>query len=145
DGRPDVFLARTEGSNKLYRNLGDWRFEDITESAGVGAVDRFSTGCALADVDGDGDLDLVLLATKGPNAIFLNDGHGRFTEHRDLGLDPAGKGGTTVTMSDIDGSGRLALYVANYKSYSLEDSIPPQQRAFSRIVRQEGQGPNRYE
>jgi hypothetical protein len=143
DGRVDVFLASTEGSNKLYRNLGDWRFEDITESAGVGAPDRFSTGCAFADVDGDGDLDLILLATKGPNAIFLNDGHGHFAEHRDLGLDAAGKGGTTITMSDIDGSGRLALYVANYKPYSILDSIPPQQRAFNQMVRQVG--PNKYE
>jgi enediyne biosynthesis protein E4 len=143
DGRVDVFLARTEGSNKLYRNLGDWRFEDITEKAGVGAADRFSTGCAFADIDGDGDLDLILLATKGPNAIFLNDGHGRFTEHRDLGLDPAGKGGTTITMADVDGSGRLALYVANYKPYSILDSIPPQQRAFNQMVRQVG--PNHYE
>jgi len=143
DGRVDVFLARTEGSNRLYRNLGNWRFEDITESAGVGAPDRYSTGCAFADVDGDGDLDLVLLATKGPNAIFLNDGHGRFTEHRDLGLDPSGKGGTTITMSDLDGSGRLALYVANYKPYSILDSIPPQQRAFNQMVRQVG--PNKYE
>jgi hypothetical protein len=143
DGRPDVFLARTEGSNKLYRNLGNWRFEDITESAGVGAPDRYSTGCAFADVDGDGDLDLVLVATKGPNAIFLNDGHGRFTERRDLGLDPSGKGGTTITMSDLDGSGRLALYVANYKPYSILDSIPPQQRAFNQMVRQVG--PNKYE
>jgi len=143
DGRVDVFLARTEGSNKLYRNLGDWRFQDVTDSAGVGAPDRFSTGCAFADVDGDGDLDLVLLATKGPNAIFLNDGHAHFTEHRDLGLDPAGKGGTTITMADVDGSGRLAMYVANYKPYSILDSIPPQQRAFNQMVRQVG--PNHYE
>jgi len=143
DGRVDVFLARTQGGSKLYRNLGDWRFEDITESAGVGAPDRFSTGCAFADVDGDGDLDLVLLATKGPNAIFLNDGHGHFTEHSDLGLDATGKGGTTVTMADVDGSGRLALYVANYKPYSILDSIPPQQRAFNQMVRQVG--PNKYE
>jgi hypothetical protein len=143
DGRPDVFLARTEGSNTLYRNLGDWRFQDITDSARVGAADRFSTGCAFADVDGDGDLDLVLLATKGPNAIFLNDGHGRFTEHRDLGLDPTGKGGTTIAMADVDGSGRLALYVANYKPYSILDSLPPQQRAFNQMVRQVG--PNKYE
>jgi hypothetical protein len=143
DGRPDVFLARTEGSNALYRNRGDWRFDDITASAGVGAPDRFSTGCALADVDGDGDLDLVLLATKGPNAIFLNDGRAHFTEHRDLGLGAAGKGGTTVTMADVDGTGRLALFVANYKPYSILDSIPPQQRTYSRMVRQVG--PNRYE
>jgi hypothetical protein len=143
DGRVDVFLARTEGSNALYRNLGDWRFEDMTSAAGVAAGDRFSTGCAFADVDGDGDLDLVLLATRGPNAIFLNDGHGHFTEHRDLGLDPAGKGGTTITMADVDGSGRLAMYVANYKPYSILDSIPPQQRAYNRMVRQVA--PNKYE
>jgi len=143
DGRVDIFLARTEGGSKLYRNLGDWRFEDITASAGVGAPDRFSTGCAFADVDGDGDLDLVLLSTKGPNAIFLNDGRGHFTEHRDLGLGTTGKGGTTITMSDVNGSGRLALYVANYKPYSILDSIPPQQRAYNQMVRQVG--PNKYE
>src|SRR5215211_3465968 len=143
DGAADIFLARTEGSNKLYRNRGDWRFEDITTTAGVGAADRFSTGCALADVDGDVDLDLVLLATKGPNAIFLNDGHARFTEHRDLGLDPTGQGGTTLTMADVDGSGRLAMYVGNYKPYSILDSIPPQQRTFNQMVRQVG--PNQYE
>src|SRR5439155_1137132 len=98
DGRVDVFLARTLGSSKLYRNLGDWHFKDITDSAGVAAGDRFSTGCAFADVDGNGTLDLILLSTKGPNAIFLNDGKGHFTEHRDLGLDTTGKGGTTITM-----------------------------------------------
>jgi hypothetical protein len=90
DGRPDVFLARTEGCSALYRNLGNWHFEDITKAAGVGACDRHSTGAAFADVNGDGALDLILLATNGPNAIFLNDGRGHFTEHRDLGLDPAG-------------------------------------------------------
>ena len=44
----------------------------------------------FADVDGDGDLDLILLATTGPNAIFINDGKGHFTEHRDLGLATRG-------------------------------------------------------
>jgi hypothetical protein len=143
DGRVDIFLARTEGSNKLYRNLGNWRFEDITERAGVGAPDRYSTGCAFADVRGNGALDLILLATTGPNAIFLNDGHGRFTERRDLGLDATGNGGTTVTMADVDGDGRLDLYVANYKPYNVDDSIPPQRRPLDQMVRQVG--PNRFE
>ena len=143
DGLADIFLAKTEGCSALYRNLGNWRFEDITTRAGVGACDRHSTGAAFADVDGDGDLDLVLLATNGPNAIFLNDGHGAFSEHRDLGLDSTGRGGTTLTMADVDGDGRLDLYVANYRHYSLEDSLPPQQRAFNQMVRQVA--PGRYE
>jgi hypothetical protein len=140
DGRVDVFLARTEGCSALYRNLGAWKFQDITKTAGVGACDRFSTGAALADIDGDRDLDLVLLSTKGPNAIFVNDGHGVFSERRNLGLDPTGKGGTTIAMADVDGDGRLDLFVANYKAYNVDDSIPPQQRAFNQMVRQVGEG-----
>jgi len=143
DGRVDVFLARTEGCSALFRNLGGWRFADITAAAGVGACDRNSTGAALVDIDGDRDLDLVLVTTRGPNAIFVNDGQSRFTERRDLGLDPTGKGGTTITAGDVDGDGRLELYVANYKPYNLDDSIPPQQRAFNQMVRQVG--PNKFE
>ena len=140
DGLPDVFLARTEGCSALYRNLGALRFKDITKPAGVGACDRHSTGAAFADVDGDGDLDLVLLSTTGPNAIFVNDGNGAFTENRDMGLDTIGRGGTTITMADVDGSGRLSMYVANYKPYNVDDTIPPQQRAFNQMVQQTSPG-----
>lgn len=144
DGLTDLFLARTEGANALYRNLGGWRFEEVAAQAGVAAADRFSSGCALADLEGDGDLDLILLATLGPNAIFLNDGAGRFTEHgADLGLDVAGRGGTTIALADVDGNGTLDLYTANYKPYSPVDIISPQQRAPNQIVRQTG--PDRYE
>ena len=136
DGNVDVFLARTEGCNALFRNLGSWRFEDVTQSAGVGACDRYSSGSAFADVDADGDLDLLLLATKGPNAVFENNGRGAFTERRDLGLDTTGRGGTTIAMADVDGDGRLDLFVANYKPYHIDDSVPPQQRSFSQVVRQ---------
>ncbi|HET9426557.1 MAG TPA: VCBS repeat-containing protein, partial [Gemmatimonadaceae bacterium] len=143
DGRVDVFLARTEGCNALYRNLGGWKFADITTTAGVGACDRYSSGATFADAEGDGDLDLFLLATTGPNAVFVNDGAGRFTERRDLGLDTTGHGGTTIAMSDVDGNGTLDLFVANYKPFAIEDSIPPQQRSFAQIVREIG--PGRYE
>lgn len=140
DGRVDVFLARTEGCSGLYRNLGNWKFEDITRTAGVGACGRHSTGATLADIDGDDDLDLLLLATTGPNAAFLNDGHGVFTERRDLGIDSTAHGGTTMTLSDVDGSGHLSLYIANYKPYNIDDSLPPQRRAFAQMVRQVAPG-----
>ncbi len=142
DGLPDVFLAKTQGCSALYRNRGEWKFEDITERAGVGACDQHSSAAAFADVDGDGDLDLVLLATTGPNAIFINDGNGVFAEHRDLGVDPTGRGGSAITMADVDGNGTLDLYVANYKPYSPVDTIPPQQRAQNQLVRKVG---DRYE
>lgn len=142
DGLVDVFLARTEGCSALYRNTGDWTFKDITTHAHVGACDRHATGSALADIDGDGDLDLVLVTTTGPNAIFVNDGQGRFTEQRDRGLDSTGRGATTVTMADVDGSGRLSLFITNYKPYNVDDTIPPQLRAFNQMVRQVG--PKQY-
>ncbi|MFN2565907.1 MAG: CRTAC1 family protein, partial [Gemmatimonadaceae bacterium] len=143
DGLVDVLLARTEGPNVLYRNRGGWRFEDITQHAGVAAPDRYSSGAAFADIDGDRDLDLVLLATTGPNAVFVNDGTGRFAERRDLGIDTTGKGGTTVAMADVDRDGDLDLYVANYKPNHPVDRVPPQQRAFNRLVRQVA--PGRFE
>jgi hypothetical protein len=141
DGRPDVFLARTEGPNALYRNLGDWRFEEIAERAGVAAPDRFSTGCAFADVDGDGAPDLILLSLGGPNALFMNDETGHFTEQA-AGLTSTA-GSMTVAVADVDGDGDLDLYVVNNKAYTALDRIAPQERAFNRTTRQ--LGPNRYE
>jgi hypothetical protein len=143
DGRPDIFLAKTDGCSALYRNLGNWKFADVAQAAGVAACDRHASAAAFADVDGDGDLDLVLLSTTGPNAIFLNDGTGHFTERRDLGLDTTGRGGTGIAMADVDGSGHLALYVANYKAYFIDDSVPPDQRGFRQLVHETG--PRRYE
>ena len=143
DGLVDVFLAKTEGCSALYRNRGGWKFDDITTAAGVGACNRFSTGATFADTDGDGDLDLILVATRGPNAVFINDGQGRFAERYDLGVDSTGKGGTTIALADVDGNGTLDMYVANYKPYNIDDSLPPQQRAFNQVVRQTG--PNRFE
>ncbi|MDQ3698711.1 MAG: FG-GAP-like repeat-containing protein [Gemmatimonadota bacterium] len=143
DGLVDIFLARTEGTNALYRNLGRWRFEDITQGAGVGAPDRYSTGCTFADVDGDGDLDLILVALGGPNALFLNDGAGHFTEQgEDAGLTSTA-GSTTLAIADVDGDGHLDLYVANYKAYTTLDRISPQERSFDQVVRQ--LAPQRFE
>jgi hypothetical protein len=138
DGRPDVFLARTESPSALYRNLGAWRFEEITTSAGVAAPDRFSTGCAFADVDGDGDQDLLLVSLGGPNALFLNDGKAHFTEQT-AGLASTA-GSTTLALADVDGDGDLDLYVANYKAYTMLDRMSPQERGFDAITRPVGHG-----
>ncbi|PYK97289.1 MAG: hypothetical protein DME19_16845 [Verrucomicrobia bacterium] len=78
DGLCDIYFCQMEGPNALYRNLGNWRFEDVTASAGVACEGQYSTGAALVDVDGDGALDLLVNALGGGTRLFLNDGKGHF-------------------------------------------------------------------
>lgn len=137
DGLADVYLARLEGPNALYLNRGGWRFEEVAERAGVAAADRLSTGAAFADVDGDGDLDLLVTSLGGPNSLFVNHGAGRFQERPDAGL-VSHLGSTTMTLADVDGDGDLDLYVANYKLKSVRDLYPPAQIAFDAVVQPVG-------
>src|SRR5438477_5895897 len=116
DGRVDLYFCALDGPNALYRNLGDWKFEDITASAGVACANLDATGAVLADVDGDGDLDLLVNTVGQGTHCFLNDGKGRFTGLTAWGpLNPL-KCGTTMALADIDGDGDLHLYVANYRA-----------------------------
>ena len=136
DGLPDIYLTANQGANALYRNLGGWRFEDITARAGVALAGRHSTGAVFADVDGDGDLDLLVSTLGGGVALFINDGHGVFTERTaEAGLG-GHAGSMTMTLTDVDGDGHLDLYVANYKTRSAMDIYPPQERSFDQVVRQ---------
>ncbi|MFQ5678763.1 MAG: FG-GAP repeat domain-containing protein [Gemmatimonadota bacterium] len=133
DGRTDIYLNRLQGPNALYRNLGDWRFEEVAVAAGVALGDRYSTGAALADLDGDGDLDLVVTSLGGPDAVFRNDGTGRFTEVGDAGLAP-GLGSTTVALADVDADGDLDLYVTAYKAESASDVLRLLERSPAEMI-----------
>ncbi|MCI0693393.1 FG-GAP-like repeat-containing protein [candidate division KSB1 bacterium] len=135
DGLVDVYFCRLDGSNGLYKNLGNWKFKDITNEAGVACPGQFSTGCALADIDGDGDLDLLVAALGGPNACFLNDAAGKFTDITKESGIVSNTGATSMALADIDGDGDLDLYVANYKKQTVQDLYPPQQRSFERTVK----------
>jgi hypothetical protein len=119
DGWPDLYFCNLEGSNKLYRNRGDWTFEDVTDQAGVSCGDMASTGAVFADINGDGWLDLLVTSCGGPNACFLNDGRGHFTNSTAAAGLAHKAGDTTMTLADIDGDGDLDLYVANYGEYSI--------------------------
>jgi hypothetical protein len=122
DGWVDLYFCRLEGPNVLYRNLGNWSFEDITAQAGVGCPGQFSTGAVLADVDGDGDLDLLVNALGGGTRLFLNDGRGKFTESTESGLLNR-FGAHSLALADIDGDGDLDLYVANYRTTSFKGLV----------------------
>ncbi|MBT3499747.1 MAG: hypothetical protein HN463_12850 [Gemmatimonadales bacterium] len=141
DGLPDVYFSRLEGGNALYRNLGGWRFEDVTATAGVVADGRYSTGAAFADVDGDGRLDLFVTALGGPNALFHNRGDGTFEDVTDrVGLGST-LGSTSAALADIDGDGDLDLYVAAYKVESAADVLRPYENASVELVVEGPDGP----
>jgi len=121
DGRVDVYFCRLEGDNVLYRNLGDWRFEDVTSRAGVACPDQYSTGCNFADLDGDGDLDLLVNSLGGGTRSFHNDGKGHFTEVQ-MGFF-RNTGATSMALADVDGDGDLDVYVTHYRTDTFHD--PP--------------------
>ncbi len=114
DGRCDVYLCNRFGPNALYRNLGDWNFENVTDRAGVACLGQISNGAVFADIDGDGKLDLLVTSFQGPNACFLNLGGGKFTNIATrAGLISSG-GSTSQALADLDGDGYLDLYVAYF-------------------------------
>src|SRR6185436_8645789 len=91
---------------------------------GVACEKQFSTGAVFADLDGDGDLDLLVNSIGGGTREFMNDGKGHFTERTDTRLVHR-FGSTSMTLGDIDGNGALDLYVANYRTSSYKDDLPP--------------------
>src|SRR6185312_16643235 len=123
DGLPDIyFTANDKGHNKLYLNKGNFEFEDITDKAGVAGTSDWCTGVTMADVNGDGLLDIYVCAVanmhglKGHNELFLNKGNGRFTESAaKYGLNFSGFS-TQAVFFDYDHDGDLDCYLLNQSS-----------------------------
>ena len=119
DGNCDLYFASSEGPNGLFRNTGQWRFEDATALAGVQATNQSTKGVVFADVNGDGLLDLFAASLGGPNALYANLGGGRFTNVTASAGLVANAGAHSAALADVDGDGDLDLYVANYGEISI--------------------------
>jgi hypothetical protein len=112
DSRPDIYLSRPFGGGRLYRNLGNFRFEDFTEKAGLAEDRSWGAGVSFVDIENDRDLDLFICAYHAPNRLYVNDGQGRFTEQSEkYGL--AFKGASVmISFADYDRDGDLDGYLS---------------------------------
>ena len=112
DGWADLYFCALQGANRLYRNLGGWRFQEL--DAGAASCDRqYSTAAAFADIDGDRDLDLLVNGIVAGTRLFLNDGQGRFSEATETGLSRTASA-MSLALADIDNDSDLDLYCAHY-------------------------------
>jgi len=136
DGWVDLYFTRLNGPNKLYKNLGGLKFEDVTETAGVAHEAFYSTGAVIADINGNGHLDLLVTSMHRENTLFINDGTGNFTKKVDSGLDRA-KGSMTMALADISGNGYPDLYITNFKEQPVTSMFPPSELTRDKIVREE--------
>lgn len=124
DGLPDIYFTANMNSNRLYLNKGNFKFEDITEMAGVGGgTAGWTTGVTMADINGDGFLDIYVCRSnymdrKGPNQLFINNGDLTFTERAgEYGLAHIGLS-RQAAFFDYDLDGDLDMYLLNHSMHS---------------------------
>jgi len=132
DGRPDIYLLNgstfdaIRGKEKppraaLFHNLGNWRFEDVTDRAGV-ANERWGMGVAVGDYDNDGRPD-IYVSNYGVSRLYHNNGDGTFTDVAEK-LGCARKGWSTgPSFGDYDRDGRLDIFVPGYLEFDI-DNLP---------------------
>lgn len=130
DGLMDVYLVQSgsltgdekiDAANRLYRNLGDGRFEDTTATAGVGQT-GYGMGAVSADYDNDGDPDLYVV-NFGADVLYRNNGDGTFTDVTEAAGIKSNRWGSSAAFFDANRDGHLDLYVVNYLEFSVETHI----------------------
>ena len=151
NGLPDLFFVGNQTANRLYLNRGDFVFEDITESAGILHDDgSWSTGVVMADVNGNGYLDIYVsrvnyLSVSGKNQLFINNGDETFTEMAaEFGLDFEGYS-TQAAFFDYNNNGRLDMFLLNHSfhsedTYGFADELRqrPDPKGGDRLFRNDG-------
>ncbi len=139
DGLEDIFFTGNQVSNRLYLNRGDFSFQDITESAGLGS-EKWCTGVSIADINSDGYRDIYVCVTglneedRG-NLLYINQGDNTFIESAS-GFGVADNGfSTQAAFLDYDRDGDLDLYVMNHANNRESLNTPLPKRVY-------GEAPN---
>ncbi|RLD27119.1 MAG: hypothetical protein DRI75_10290 [Bacteroidetes bacterium] len=119
DSLPDIYFTSNQKQNKLYLNLGNFQFKDITDNAHVGGVKPWSTGVTMVDINADGYLDIYVCNSgdingeNKQNELFINNGDQTFTE-KAAEYNLADKGFSThASFFDYDKDGDLDVYILN--------------------------------
>jgi len=134
DGLPDLYFTSNIGPNRLYRNKGNYQFEDITDKAGVADPDGWKTGVTMADVNGDGKIDIYVsgvdyLTMHGHNVLYINNGDGTFTDRtKEYGLEHVGYS-TQAVFFDYDGDGDLDMYLLDHSTHAERAKESANQRS----------------
>lgn len=126
DDLPDIFFTANQTSNKLYLNKGNFKFQDITEAAGLNIPKFWSTGVTMVDINADGYLDIYVCNAgdaKGKqriNQLFVNNRNNTFTEKAgEYNLQDAGGYHTHASFFDYDGDKDLDCYLLNNSSFPV--------------------------
>lgn len=129
DGLADIYFTSNQQSNKLYLNKGNFKFEDITDKAGVAGKGNWKTGVTVADVNGDGYIDIYVSEVgkyksfKGRNELFINNGNLTFTETAaEYGLDAEGFN-TQAVFFDYDHDNDLDMFLVNHSVHSSDTYV----------------------
>ncbi len=124
DGLYDILFLNQVGGNQLWKNLGNGKFKNITEEAGIALPGRVSVAAAFADIDNDGDQDLFITTVRGGNALFENDGHGHFKDiSHEAGVDLVAHSSGALFF-DFDNDGLVDLLVCNVGKYTTDEKGP---------------------
>ena len=124
DGLPDLFLAGQTSPSKLYRNLGNFKFEDVTERAGLSSAPHWASGASFVDIDNDGDLDLYVCYFNSANECYVNQCDVTFTENaKALGLDFKGAS-VMAAFADYDRDGRVDMYLVTNRLWPRPEENP---------------------
>src|SRR5436190_4825931 len=128
DGLMDLYFSSNLGSNRLYLNRGDYRFEDVTDRAGVSGPPGWKTGVTMADVNGDGHVDIYVCAVNyltmhGHNVLYVNNGDGTFADRTgEFGLEFEGYA-TQALFFDYDRDGDLDMYLLNNSTHGERTAV----------------------
>jgi hypothetical protein len=139
DGLPDIYFTSNTGGNKLYLNKGNFRFEDITRQAGVKGLTGWTTGVTMADINGDGYMDIYVCMVSNHtnpgnpyepahtyfqnsrNQLFINNGNNTFSEKsHEYGLDIQGYN-TQAVFFDYDKDGDLDLFLLQHSVHQTDN------------------------